>query len=76
MKKILLILTLSTISFIAKSQNYYDIIDSLYSRVNFDTVSSGIFYNKAVPFADLEGYSNGVHDTINPSLFKRAYQEL
>lgn len=76
MKKILLILILSTLSFIVKSQDYYDIVDSLYSRVNFDTVSSGIFYNKAVPFADLEGYSNGVHDTINPSLFKRAFQEL
>ena len=29
-----------------------------------------------MPFADLEGYSNGVHDTITPSLFKRAFQEL
>lgn len=87
MKKIIIILLIIVsinayaqdslnVEIIGDNRPYTEIFDTWFRNINYDTLSTKIFYDRVVPFADLEnrnGYSN---DTLDKNDFIQAYSEL
>ncbi|MBP1629964.1 MAG: hypothetical protein H6Q15_857 [Bacteroidetes bacterium] len=60
----------------AQIQTFTESFDSLYRHIRFDTISSGILYNRVFPFANLEKKSSQLDDTTNSINFIQSYSEL
>ena len=58
----------------AQEQTFTQIFDSVFQYVNKADASTGILYNRVVPFSGL--YKFTVPDTANSEIFKQAYSEL
>ena len=72
---ILLICTLLSTLIYSQEKTYTIVFDSLYSNVRFDTLSSGILYNRVFPWSNLERFSNTL-DTTNARYFRNSYNEI
>lgn len=59
----------------SQERTYTTVFDSLYSNVKFDTLSTGILYNRTFPWSNIERSSNTL-DTTNAKHFRNTFNEL
>ena len=74
----LIIICCST-AFSQTGPSFTRLFDSLFANVNMADATTGLLYDRVVPFANLPGFNslrNPVVDTINANLFMQGYFEL
>ena len=89
MKKLILAIAFTTLSVPALSQalapalpiekTYTEMFDSIFSVVNIVQATTGILYERVVPFANLINYNSNINssvDTSNQTHFIQSYSEL
>lgn len=71
----LLVCVLLSTFIYSQERTYTTVFDSLYSNVKFDTLSTGILYNRTFPWSNLERFSNTL-DTTDAKHLRDSYREL
>ena len=72
---ILLILVLAT-TLNAQNQTFTEMIDSIFQHVSRVDATTGILYNRVLPFSNIKQFSGCNPDTANMYQFLHGYSEL
>jgi hypothetical protein len=78
MKKTFIIFAIAITSFSLQAQTYTESFDSVFQNINRADATTGILYERMVPFAQLNNFNSTVSpvDTSNSKHFIQAYFEL
>jgi len=78
MKKItiILLITITVIALKAQEQTLTQMFDSVFQHVNRTDATTGILYERVLPFSALHKFTGNTPDTANYDRFMQAYFEM